>query len=134
MDSVVIWVTPANQIPSKSGLDTPWVMVYHKTRGWELPGGRIETSESIIEAAFRELKEETGLEGEFKGINSSILEDGHVVWITVAEESHPFAWDSGDDNIVEVGWCLTPPDTLYWGKDELRKIANYWSNFTTSGS
>ena len=28
-----------------------WLMVYHHERGWELPGGRIEDSESVEDAA-----------------------------------------------------------------------------------
>ena len=86
MDSVVIWVTPANQIPSKSGLDTPWVMVYHKTRGWELPGGRIETSESIKEAAIRELKEETGYVGK------KVLEIGRVESNPAIMSNHTYTY------------------------------------------
>ena len=36
-------------IQPKSGR---WLMVYHHERGWELPGGRIEDSESVEVAAF----------------------------------------------------------------------------------
>ncbi len=37
------------------------VLVEHKTRGWEIPGGHIEEGESIHTALIRELKEEAGL-------------------------------------------------------------------------
>ena len=38
-----------------------WVFVRHKEREtWEMPGGHIEDGESIIEAARRELYEESG--------------------------------------------------------------------------
>ena len=134
MSWVVIWATPWDEKPSTIESESSWVMVKHKIRGWELPGGHIHDNESIEQAAIRELEEETGLVGEFRGINSNLLADGHVVWITVPISSNPFSWKSRDDNIVEVGWCLTPPEDLHWGVDELHSIANYWSNFATSGS
>ena len=134
MSWVVIWATPWDEKPSTIESESSWVMVKHKIRGWELPGGHIHENESIEQAAIRELEEETGLVGEFRGINSNLLADGHVVWITVPISANPFSWKSNDDNILEVGWCLTPPEDLHWGVDELHSIANYWSNFTTLGS
>jgi len=39
---------------------------YEKSKGkWTLPGGKAETNESIISAALRELKEETGIKNFF---------------------------------------------------------------------
>ena len=134
MSWVVIWATPWDEKPGTIESESSWVMVKHKIRGWELPGGHIHENESIEQAAIRELEEETGLVGEFRGINSNLLADGHVVWITVPMSANPFSWKSNDDNILEVGWCLTPPEDLHWGVDELHSIANYWSNFATSGS
>lgn len=37
-----------------------FLMVRHKTRGWELPGGKIESNEGPVHGALREFREETG--------------------------------------------------------------------------
>lgn len=37
-----------------------FLMVRHATRGWELPGGKIEANEGPVHCALREFREETG--------------------------------------------------------------------------
>lgn len=37
-----------------------WLLTHHKTRGIEFPGGKVETGETPVEAAIREVMEETG--------------------------------------------------------------------------
>ena len=48
-------------------------------RGWEMPGGQVEEGESLMAAAIRETKEETGIDievlkfcGVFQNVNQSI--------------------------------------------------------------
>ncbi|WP_243300421.1 NUDIX hydrolase [Bacillus litorisediminis] len=48
-------------------------------RGWEMPGGQVEEGESLMNAAIRETKEETGIDieiekfcGVFQNVNGSI--------------------------------------------------------------
>jgi len=37
-----------------------WLLTKHRERGLEFPGGKVETGESLMEAALREVYEETG--------------------------------------------------------------------------
>lgn len=40
--------------------DDAFLMVRHRDRGWELPGGKLEGKEGPVHCALREFKEETG--------------------------------------------------------------------------
>lgn len=43
-----------------SGERKEFLMVDHKKRGWELPGGKLEAKEGPVHCALREFREETG--------------------------------------------------------------------------
>ena len=43
-----------------NGPGKEFLMVKHKARGWELPGGKIEPNEGPVHCALREFREETG--------------------------------------------------------------------------
>ena len=128
---VVAWVTPAEYPPVSIDDDGAcWLMVRHVERGWELPGGWVESGETSEIAALREVYEETGLLGTAIKVARNLAEGGgDVVWIVIDEEASPISWESIDSNIEEVGWCLTPPEPLAWSMDELKQFSNYdWSN------
>jgi len=120
---VVVWAIPKNKI------DVPcWLMVKHIERGWELPGGKQLGNEENDVTALRELFEETGLLGVAISEDDSIIKGGVVVLVEINEEPEPYGWDSDDENIIEVGWCVEIPDELYWGSKEIKKLIDYdWS-------
>ena len=48
--------------------------------------------------------------------------------LEIDEEPEPYGWDSDDESIIEVGWCVEIPDDLYWDSKEIKKLINYdWS-------
>tara|TARA_Y100001960_G_scaffold332316_1_gene432381 strand:+ start:3554 stop:3952 length:399 start_codon:yes stop_codon:yes gene_type:complete len=119
---VVVWAIPTNEDMEC------WMMVRNSQRGWELPGGRIGVGESPDEAALRELYEETGKLGIAKALDLNLIGGGCVVLVKVDEEPIPDPWDSKDESIEEVGWCLKPPENTAWGEDEILKIRSHdWS-------
>jgi 8-oxo-dGTP diphosphatase len=122
---VVAWVTPKALPPVPlSHEDACFLMVKHVKRGWELPGGWIESGEDAEMAALREVFEETGLLGTAKSVAKGLAEGGgHVVWVEIDEDPTPVAWTSADPAIEEVGWCLEPPEPLAWSLGELVQFA-----------
>ena len=120
----------------KEPFDTPcWLMVNHVERGWELPGGKLDGSESIDISALRELFEETGLLGVATHFDENILSNGTVVRVEIDEEPQPYGWESEDEKIREVGWCVEIPAELYWGEKEIQSLLDYdWRNSSSLAS
>ena len=108
--------------------DGCWIMVKNRSRGWELPGGRLNKGEAPEEAALRELFEETGVLGTAKAIDEDLLPGGYVVLVEIEIPVSPEPWESLDDAIEEVGWCLQLPENSAWGDEEIERIINHdWS-------
>ena len=105
--------------------DDSWIMVKNKSRGWEVPGGHLETGELPEEAALRELYEETGILGTAKAVEENLVLGGYVVLVRVEREVSPDSWSSSDDSIEEVGWCLQIPESSAWGREELQSVIDH---------
>ena len=87
---------------------------------WLTPGGAIDDGESTLEAAVRELREETGM-----------IIDPEVLGEPVLEASGPWDWADGlnyhtyTDTIYELKVQNFQPDTSGFTQDELRDILEY---------
>ncbi len=113
----------------------PWIMVLHKERGWELPGGEVHDEEEWDVAALRELYEETGLLGTAISYEEDLVDGGVVVLIEVNDVPFPEPWGSNDGSIEEVGWCVEVPSRLSWDEGEIIKIKNHdWNSSKRLGS
>lgn len=82
------------------------ILTYHKTRGWELPGGTRQSNEWIIQTAIRELYEETGAEVEriepiaqYKIIEFDKLKYVKTIYISTVKSIHPLPYGYETDRI-----------------------------------
>jgi 8-oxo-dGTP diphosphatase len=93
-------------------VDDDQILLVRRGRGpaqgeWSIPGGRVESGETLAEAVVRELAEETGLGGVCEGLAGWVerVGDGyHYVildfYVTVIEEGEP----KGGDDAAEAAW------------------------------
>ncbi|MEV2277096.1 NUDIX domain-containing protein [Nocardiopsis sp. NPDC049922] len=90
------------------------LMVRHRDRAWEFPGGHAEPGEGIRDTVVREAWEEAGATlGEVSVHGYYVLAGGHVTIVTSAQvvDVAPL---SGDFETVEVGEFDSLPDDLSW--------------------
>jgi len=79
-----------------------FLMVRHRERGWELPGGKLEPGEGPVHCALREFREETGhLLGEPKFVTKLRKPNGTCYVFTGMLGTAAQGHDPGDGEMVE---------------------------------
>jgi len=93
-----------------------YIMVKHNERQWEFPGGHIEGKETPLEAAKRELKEETGLIGKsWKNCGTAKLDNGNLALFSCTVSGAP---RPETHEIEEARYFTTPPIDLSFKRFE----------------
>jgi 8-oxo-dGTP diphosphatase len=103
-----------------------WVLCFHNTRkSWETPGGHVETGETPLDAAMRELNEETGAI-RFRivavGDHEAFKDDGSHIGNgrKYYAEIYEFEELSTDSEMSKVDFFDTLPDN--YNPNRIRKI------------
>ena len=81
------------------------LLIRHHKRGWEIPQGRVENGENLIEALRREVQEEAGVEmevGPLAAIWSMISESPAIIFTFLGRYKSGDLETSGDSE--EAGW------------------------------
>lgn len=93
-----------------------FVMVRHRERAWEMPGGRLEKGETPEQAAVREFSEETGMALEPLGVLE--VEGGKVI----VGMAHSRCCGPHSEEIVEVRLFKELPEDLSFPLVEYREM------------
>jgi 8-oxo-dGTP pyrophosphatase MutT (NUDIX family) len=89
----------------------------------EIPGGMADKGEPPLESGLRELREETGYEGENARIIGSLLANPaimnnqvHTVLVENCVQKHELAWDEGEDILIRLVPVADIPGLIGTGK------------------
>lgn len=124
---VLAWVTPRDDSTYQLGQGGKVLFVRHPSRGWEIPGGHVESGETPEIALMRELKEETGLEGTLVQWNTTYYSMGWVGHVMV-NSSESKSWTVDDDKVLDVQWWSKIPPLIKWTEEEFTDLSKLFTN------
>ncbi len=101
-----------------------FMMVRHRERGWELPGGKVEDHEGPVHCALREFREETGhLLGDPKFV-LKLEKDNGTCYVFRGTLGPAAQGKDEDEAIEEIGWFTELPDELAFPDDPYDEIGD----------
>lgn len=102
--------------------DGEFLMVRHRERGWELPGGSLEDNEGPVHCALREFREETGhLLAEPKFVLKMQKENG-TCYVFRGSLGAKAQGRNENEAVQEMQWCSTLPEQLAFPDDPYDEI------------
>ena len=79
-------VAPSVFVAARDGRERLLLVRRRDSGAWELPGGRVEVGESVLDAAVRETVEESGVLDRVAGIVGLFTDPAHVIGIATGRE------------------------------------------------
>ena len=124
---VLAWITSSLEASQTLQTGGHVVFVRHPERGWEIPGGHLNSGESPEQALIREVLEETGLDVEIIRWNKEYYPNGWVAHAVTNSEPNTESWNVADEKVDEIAWWNRVPPVIMWTEQEFIDLDN-WHN------
>ena len=124
---VLAWITSSLEDSQTLQTGGHVVFVRHPERGWEIPGGHLNSGESPEQALIREVLEETGLDVEIITWNKEYYSNGWVAHAVTNSKPNTESWNVADEKVDEIAWWNRVPPVIMWTEQEFIDLDN-WHN------